>query len=198
VAGLQLDLDTAALVLVDVTNGMLTVEMAPHSAETVLANAVKLADGFREAGCTVVLTTAALPVPPSARARVAPPAPPERDLSALAKVATVPDWRDPAPGLGPEPGDLFVQKPAWSAFFATDLDLQLRRRGVRTLVVGGIATNFGAESTARDGRYRGYDIVLAEDASRALTAEEHQHACRYTFPMMGRVRTTDEILKALG
>jgi nicotinamidase-related amidase len=55
-----------------------------------------------------------------------------------------------------------VTKRQWGAFYATDLDQQLRRRGIRTIVLGGIATNFGVESTARAAFDRGYELVFAE------------------------------------
>jgi nicotinamidase-related amidase len=197
-AALELDLDTTGVVLVDLTPGLLSVEMGPHSADTVLANATQLAEAFRGGGATVVLTGPALPAPPNARAQGQAPPGIERDMSPLAKVMSVPNWSEIATAVGPKDGDIVIRKPTWSAFFGTDLDLQLRKRGVRTLVLCGIATNFGVESTARDARAYGYAIVLAEDAARAITAEEHEHSCAYTFPMMGRVRSTAEILAAVG
>jgi nicotinamidase-related amidase len=171
--------------------------MAPHSAETVVANTTQLADAFREQGATVVLTGPALPPPPNVRAQAQVPPGIERDMSPLAKVMSVPNWSAIAEGVGPKDGDIVIKKSTWSAFFGTDLDLQLRRRGVRTLVVGGIATNFGVESTARDARAHGYAVVLAEDAARAITREEHEHSIAYTFPMLGRVRSTADIVAAV-
>lgn len=194
---IDLDLETTALVLVDLNNGLLSVDMQPHSAETVLGNGVALAQAFRAQGCTVVLTTTALPAPPTERVRPVPPGPAERDMSALAKVATVPDWHVLADDLDLQPGDVVIRKPTWSAFFATDLDLQLRRRGIRTLVLGGVATNFGVEGTGRDARALGYGVILAEDAARALTAEEHAASVTYSFPMMGRVRSTADLVAAV-
>jgi nicotinamidase-related amidase len=198
---LELDRDTTALILIDFTNGLLGADLAPHSGEAVLAKGIALADAFRAQGCAVVLTANAPPSPPNPRGeQVASLSLPvtERDVSVLAKMRTIPNFGDIATDLGPKDGDLVIRKSAWSAFFATDLDVQLRRRGVRTLVLGGIATNFGAESTARDARAHGYNVVFAQDAARALTADEHEHSCTYTFPMIGRVRTTDEILTAIG
>jgi nicotinamidase-related amidase len=90
-----------------------------------------------------------------------------------------------------------LSKHSWGAFFSTDLDLQLRRIGVRTIVIGGIATNFGVESTAREARSLGYNLVFVTDVMRALTAEEHDHSVRYTFPMMGQVARTDDVLGAI-
>ena len=57
-----------------------------------------------------------------------------------------PDWAEIIPELGPEPGDFVITKRQWGAFYGTDLDLQLRRRNIDTIVLCGIATNFGVES----------------------------------------------------
>ena len=108
-----------------------------------------------------------------------------------------PDWSQLVQEIGLRDGDLLVTKHQWGAFYGTELDLQLRRRGVRTIVLCGIATNFGVESTARDGWERGYEIVFAEDAMTGLTAEAHQFAIATIFPRLGRVRSTEQILISL-
>ena len=69
----------------------------------------------------------------------------------------------------------------------------MRRRGVTTLVLGGIATNMGVESTARAAHEHGYAVVVAEDASGSLSAEMHAFAIAHIFPRLGRVTTTDAI-----
>ena len=81
-----------------------------------------------------------------------------------------------------EPSDLTVTKRQWGAFYGTDLDLQLRRRGVRTIALGGVATNFGVESTARDAWERGYEIVIAEDVTSSLSVELYDFSMRYILP----------------
>ena len=93
-------------------------------------------------------------------------------------------------------GDLVVAKEQWGAFYGTDLDEQLRRRGIKTLVLGGIATNRGVETTARDAFDRGYALVFAEDAMSSLPNEDHGFAVKHVFPIMGRVRTVDQITLA--
>ena len=72
---------------------------------------------------------------------------------------------------GARPGDLFVTKRAWGAFLNTDLDRQLRRRGVRTIVLAGIATTAGVESTVRSATGLGYAVVLVEDAMTRVSGE---------------------------
>jgi nicotinamidase-related amidase len=89
--------------------------------------------------------------------------------------------------------DILVTKHQWGAFYGTDLDVQLRRRGIRTVVIGGIATNMGVESTARQAHEHGYDVVIVEDATAGLSAEMHAFAITTIFPMLARVVTAGEI-----
>lgn len=60
-----------------------------------------------------------------------------------------------------------------------------------------MTTNFGVETTAREASSYGYYQVFAEDATNALSAEEHRHTCVYTFLRMGRIRSTDEVVVAI-
>lgn len=65
--------------------------------------------------------------------------------------------------IAPAPGELVVDKHSFSGFHDTELDENLRRRGIKTLVVTGVATNVCVDSTLREGFFRGYYIVLLED-----------------------------------
>ncbi|HET7460113.1 MAG TPA: hydrolase [Longimicrobium sp.] len=186
----RLDPATTALVLIDLQKGIVWRETAPHTSAAVVANAVKLADAFRAAGGLVVLVRVAFSAdmrdvlnPP--RDEVPPPQKPS------------PDWSDIVPELGPKAGDVIITKHQWGAFYGTELDLQLRRRGIKTIVLGGIATNYGVESTARDAWERNYALVIAEDATTTFTEEAHMLALRYVFPRISRVRRTALILAAL-
>ncbi len=107
------------------------------------------------------------------------------------------DWAELAPELGPQPFDHLITKHQWGAFFGTDLDLQLRRRKIETIVLCGIATGFGVETTDREAYQHGYQQVFAEDAMNALSQEEHRYVCAHIFPRIGRLRSTDEIVAAL-
>ena len=71
--------------------------------------------------------------------------------------------------------------------------LQLRRRGVTTIVLGGIATNFGVESTARSAWEHGYAVVIAEDATTSLTAEMHTFSVEHILPRIGIVSRAADI-----
>src|SRR6202000_563044 len=96
-----------------------------------------------------------------------------------------------------KPGDILVTKREWGAFHGTELDLQLRRRGIQTLVIGGVATNMGVESTARQAWEHGYAVIFVEDAISSLSPHLHAFALESIFPMIGRVRQTAEVLEAV-
>jgi nicotinamidase-related amidase len=105
-----------------------------------------------------------------------------------------PDWADIVPEMGPKPGDFVITKHQWGAFHGTELDLQLRRRGMATIVLCGIATNIGVESTARFAYEYGYHQIFAADAMAALSLEEHMFTVTKIFPRIGLVRKTAKIL----
>ena len=100
--------------------------------------------------------------------------------------------------MGPRPGDHIVRKRQWGAFYGTDLDLQLRRRGIDTILLCDISTNFGDEITARDSYERGYHQIFVEDACSSRAAEDHAFPFQAIFPRIGVVRTTADVLRALG
>ena len=178
---------STALILIDLQKGIAARQFAPHSFEAVLAKGKELARRFRVAKAPVVLVNVAF-APDLSDALTAPV---ERPM--LAPPGGFPeDWSELADGLA-EASDLKVTKRQWGAFYGTDLDLQLRRRGVTTVVIGGIATNMGVESTARTAHEHGYAVVLAEDAATSLSAEMHAFAFEHIFPHLGRVAKADEI-----
>jgi nicotinamidase-related amidase len=173
---------TTALLLVDLQKGIVGLPTAPYSGDAVLARAKALAHRFRAAKASVVLINVAFAPDFSDALR----APVDRPGGFPA------DWTELVDGLA-EPSDIKVTKRQWGAFYGTDLDLQLRRRGVTTVVVGGIATNMGVESTARAAHEHGYAVVLAEDAATTFTDEMHAFAFEHIFPRLGRVAKSHEI-----
>jgi len=184
-----LDLARTALVLIDLQNSNVKRTLAPYSAEQTVGNCVLLAQEMRSRGAMVVYVRVLLnelPVP-LADAPMRPPgaAAPPYDASELAEMA------------GVEATDLVVAKRQWGAFYGTELDQLLRRRGIDTLLLGGIATNFGVESTARAAFDRSYKLVFAEDAMSSMDAEAHHFACTHIFPKMGRVRSTRAVIDML-
>jgi nicotinamidase-related amidase len=174
-----LDPATTALVLIDLQNGIVKGDKGPRSGAQVVATAKQLAERFRAAGAPVVLTRVGF-----------------RDAAELPSRSvdkpTMPEGATPAAfyefvdGLRQE-GDIAILKHHWGAFIGTDLDLQLRRRKVRTLVIGGIATNMGVESTARSAWELSYDVVVVEDATTSRSAELHRFPVENIFPQISRV-----------
>jgi nicotinamidase-related amidase len=187
---LVLDPRTTALVLIDLQRGIVSRQTGPRSPAQVVEQARRLAGRFRETGATVVLVRVAYAA--DGRDRLT-----QRVDAAPWSASVPPDFSELVPELGQQPGDVVVTKRQWGAFYGTELDLVLRRRGVRTIVLGGISTNFGVESTARDAWERSYELVFAEDAMAAMAAEAHQFAVQTIFPRLGRVRSTAEIVAAL-
>ena len=94
--------------------------------------------------------------------------------------------------------DIVVTKQQWGAFYGTDLDLQLRRRGVTQVVVTGIATSIGVESTARAAHEHGYHVTVAVDAVTDMDADAHRNSVEKIFPRLGETDTAEAIAKLLG
>jgi nicotinamidase-related amidase len=187
-AELQLDPKKTALVLIDLQNAIVGMNPVPHTAEQVVENSRKLAEAFRAHGAPVVYVRVDLNdfmnLPVDQPHNLG-----DKPLPAAAS--------EIAPSAAFQPGDILVTKRHWGAFAGTDLEQQLRTRGVDTVVLTGISTNIGVESTARQGTGLGFAFVLVEDACSSQNAEHHRFAFENIFPRLTRVRTTDEVLAAL-
>lgn len=179
-----------ALVVIDLQKGIVTRDTKPHAAADVVRRSAQLADAFRKSKLPVVLVH--VMYAPDRSDALKQPVDSPNPATQLPR-----DWSDIVPELGPREGDILIRKRQWGAFYGTDLDLQLRRRGVKTIVLCGIATNFGVESTARDAWERSYEIIFAEDAMSSMEAESHRFAITKIFPRLGRVRSTQQILAEL-
>jgi nicotinamidase-related amidase len=180
-----------AIVVIDLQKGIMTMLGDSRPAKTVVANAARLLAAARQAGAKPVLVHVGFS--PDGADRLNPAA----DQSARSSAAPLPDWMEFIPELDRQPGDVTIFKRQWGAFYGTDMDLQLRRRDLTTIVICGIATEIGVESTARDAFERGYQLVFASDAMTGTSAESHANSIERIFPRMGRVRTTDQIVAAL-
>jgi nicotinamidase-related amidase len=180
----------AALVLIDLQRGITAGELAPHDAETILRNADRLARAFRDAGRPVVHVRVSF-------AADGADAPPGRTAVGRPGQRRPEGWDELDERVHREPGDLHVVKRNWGAFHGTDLDVQLRRRGVGQVVIAGIATTMGVESTARAAHEHGYHVVVVEDASGGRDADEHVFTIERVVPRLGHVATTDEVVAAL-
>ncbi|WP_426395998.1 hydrolase [Ralstonia sp. R-29] len=183
---------TTALVLIDLQRGILPFAQGPYSAEQVLGTSAKLAKRFRALGAPVVLVRVgwAQDYADAPRQPVDRPAP-------MPAGGLPPQWWEQPAELEVAPADIQITKRQWGAFYGTELDLQLRRRGITTIVLGGISTHVGVESTARAAWEHGYALVLAEDAMSSNDAALHRSSVENVFPRLGRVRDTETILAAL-
>jgi nicotinamidase-related amidase len=189
---LSLDRRTTALVLIDLQKGVLGMPLAPHGAAQIVQNAARLGLHFDEVGALVVLVHAAFSPGAADRLSQAVDAPPSAPPGGLPA-----DWTDFAPEIAALSAGFVITKRQWGAFFGTELDLQLRRRGVATIVLAGVATNFGVEQTAREAWQLNYAVIVAEDASTSLGEEMHRFSIDKILPRIARVRSTAEIIGAL-
>ena len=191
---LVLDPRSTALVLIDLQKGILSQPLAPHDAGTVTKNGVALAKRFLEKKAPVV----AVNVTFSADYADAPPKQVDSPMQ-LPPGGLPAGWGDLVDEIGGLSGILRVTKRQWGAFFGTELDIQLRRRGITTIVLGGVSTPIGVEQTAREAWQLNYDVVLVEDASAAGggDAQIHQHSIQKILPRISRIRSTADVLAAL-
>jgi nicotinamidase-related amidase len=184
-AELKINPATTAVVLIDLQRGIVARQTAPHSAADVIERAAALADRFRHQGSLIALVRVDLAniVRPNADSPMRNPNDPPPPASASELVDD----------LGQQPADLVITKRYWDALVGTDLEQQLRNRHIRAILLGGISTNFGVESTARTAAALGFDVVVVEDATSSMSEEAHRFAIANIFPRLGRVRTAGEL-----
>lgn len=178
----ELDPKTA-LIIIDLQKGIAGM-VAAGMIDGVVQKSRNLADAFRRKGLPVVLVNADGGAPGRAEQSRA-----LRDLP--------PDFTDLLPALGEQPQDIKVTKKTWGAFASTDLERQLRSLGVSQVVISGVATSIGVESTARQAFEAGFNVTLAIDAMIDLRPEAHEASIAYIFPRLGETGTTQEIIQLL-
>lgn len=177
-----------ALVLIDLQQGILGYGQAPCSGAELVQRTAPVVARFRAAGALIVRVKVGWSEGyPELLRQTA-------DLSAAPPADGLPAdwWADPA-GLPTQPGDLLITKRQWNAFHGTELDLQLRRRGITTLVFGGIATHIGVEGSVRAAWELSYQLYIADDLCSGPVAEAHQGSMRYVMPRLGHVRPSAAI-----
>ncbi|WKL57048.1 hydrolase [Asticcacaulis sp. ZE23SCel15] len=178
---------TTALVLIDLQNGIINRPLEPRDGQVVAEAGMALAERFRAAKALVVPVHVcwAKDYADMPSMNVDQPMPrPEGGMPA--------DFATFHPGLVRD-GDLIISKHQWGALYGTELDAQLRRRGVKTIVLGGIATNFGVESTARQGWEHGYDVVICEDLCTSQSDHLHRLSVQHILPRISRVIQSAEL-----
>lgn len=185
---LQLDPTKTALVCIDLQRGILQREWKPHSSEEVLARSIAFIQQFHRHKSLVVLVC----VEWDRAFSNAPPGVVD-DTSSYPSGGYAAEWSELDPSLPRTNQELVLRKHQWGAFEGTELEQALRRRGIETIVLVGIATNMGIESTARQAYEKNFNVVLIEDAMSSFSAEAHEHSVRSIFPRLGRVRRADQI-----
>ncbi|MEV5835218.1 isochorismatase family protein [Nocardia sp. NPDC052112] len=186
----EIDAHTA-LVVVDLQDAVVALPTV-HSAKSIVEQSIRLADAFRERNLPVVIVTAAGVAPgrtEASRARAAGGQSSSAAASSAAEAVAL------LSELGP--GDHTVVKRVWGAFHDPTLAGWLREREVTQVVVTGIATSMGVESTARGAHEYGFNVTIATDAVTDLDQEDHDYVLRKVFPKIAETGTTDEILALL-
>lgn len=175
--------EKSALLVVDLQKGIAGLPTAHPMAE-VVAGAATLADAFRERGLPVVLINADA-------------AAPGRTEQARPNIPMPAGWTDFLPELKQQASDHVVTKRTWGAFTKTDLQTYLNQRGVTQVVVAGVATSAGVESTARHAHELGFNVALATDAMTDRSVEAHERSIKLIFPRIGETGTSREIVELL-
>jgi nicotinamidase-related amidase len=190
---IKLDPNKTALVVIDMQKGIAAMgrKLVPYDSGTVVTNVARLIQKFRERGAAVILVhvTSA-----SGKDMLSPLVDEAPSWGAMPRQ---PDWADFIDEIKPQNSDIVITKRQWGAFYGTELDLQLRRRGIGTIVLCGIATNIGVETTAREAYQYGYNQVFAVDAMAASSKEEHDNTAKFIFPRIGLIRTTEQVMGML-
>ncbi|PRE68702.1 hydrolase [Burkholderia multivorans] len=178
----RLDTNTA-LVVIDLQKGIVALPTA-HPVGDVIERTRELLDAFRSRGLPVVLVNVAGGAPGRTQQQVR--------LDALPA-----DWTELIAELDRQPGDHLVTKKTWGAFTGTDLDAYLKAAGVTQIVLAGVATSIGVESTARQAHELGYNVTLAVDAMTDLNADAHANSVERLFPRLGETGPTQDIIALL-
>jgi nicotinamidase-related amidase len=178
-----------ALVVIDLQRG-LAMYPTVHPFADVVAHTRRLADAFRQRGLPVVWVTVNFSSDGHDRVLTRTEVP-ARPVPADATVTQL------VPELAAQPGDLLITKRQMNAFYGTELDLQLRRRHVAGIVLAGVATSMGVDSTARAAHERAYNVTFAVDAITDLDPAAHEVTLKKIFPRLGEIDTTDAILALL-
>jgi nicotinamidase-related amidase len=166
------------LVAIDLQHGVIPLPVGPHAAVDVVERTALIAEKLRAAGGTIIFVRLAAPEERSTLS-------PSLDNSPKPSAPCPDNWSELVLELSRQPSDLLVTKRQWGALYGTDLDLHLRRRGISALILTGIATNIGVESTARNAYECGVDQVFVKDAMAAL-GDGHPKTVKSIFPRLDR------------
>ncbi len=172
-----------ALIVIDLQKGIVALP-AVHPMADVIKKAGALTDAFRKHGLPIVLVNVAGGAPGRTEQ--------VRNLAGLPA-----DWAELIPELNRQPDDHTVTKKTWGAFTNTDLDAYLKAQGVTQVVIIGVATSIGVESTARYAYEQGFNVAIAIDAMTDMNADAHANSVARIFPKLGETGTTQDIVALL-
>ncbi len=173
----------SALIVIDLQKGIVSLPLV-HPIANVVQRGASLAEAFRRHGQSVVLVNVTGRAPGRSEIR--------RNLSGMPA-----DWAELVPELNQQPGDCTVSKQTWGAFTNTDLEGYLKEHDVTQVVIAGVSTSMGVESTARQAFELGFNVALAVDAMTDGNGEAHENSVERIFPKLGETGTTQEIIELL-
>jgi nicotinamidase-related amidase len=176
-----LDSNTA-LIVIDLQKGIAS-RVPPQPFSQVLERNQALLAAFRARGLPVVLVN------------VSGGAPGRNEMPPMG--APPAGWDELLPELNQQASDILITKRTWGAFMHTDLEQQLKALGVTQVVVTGVATSIGVESTARQAFESSFNVTLAVDAMMDLSAEGHERSVRLIFPRLGETGTAQDVINLL-
>ena len=173
-----------ALIAIDLQKGIVNGNFI-HPIGDILSRTRALIDVFRAKNLPVALVN------------VAGRAPGRTEQGPRSSQTFAEGWTDLLPELDQQSSDIVVTKRSWGAFATTDLEQQLKARGVTQVVVTGVVTSGGVEATARQAYEQGFNVTLALDAMPDIREEAHQYSVRNVFPRVGETGSTREIISLL-
>lgn len=172
-----------ALIIVDLQKGIVGLPIS-HPLEDIIANSTRLADAFRRRDLPVVLVNVDAGAPGRTEQRP--------------RMQEFPEgWTEIVPELDPQTQDIRVTKKTWGAFASTDLEQKLKDLAVTQVVITGVSTTAGVESTARQAYELGFNVTLATDAMGDVRAAAHDASIANIFPRLGETGTTSDIIALL-
>jgi len=173
-----------ALIVIDLQKGIVNGNFI-HPIADIIDRTRALIDVFHARNLPVVLVN------------VAGRPPGRTEQGPRANISLSAGWTDLLPQLDRQPGDIVVTKRSWGAFATTDLEGQLKARGLTQVVVTGVVTSGGVEATARQAYELGFNVTLALDAMTDLREEAHEYSIRNIFPRFGETGSAQEIIALL-
>lgn len=172
-----------ALIVIDLQKGIIALPTA-HPTGEIVKRSASLADAFRRHGLPVVLVNVTAGAPGRAEQ--------SRNTGDFPA-----GFADLVPELNHQPSDHLVTKRTWGAFTNTDLEAYLRKQGVTQVVLVGVATSIGVESTARFAHELGFNVTLAIDAMTDMNPDAHTNSIARIFPRLGETGATQDVLDLL-